>query len=378
MPRTISNLRDDVAPASVAPLPACSALPRESSSTSNSGWAALPAEYRIPERAPSLPEANAYCERLARSHYENFSVATWFLPKRLRPHFCSIYAYCRISDDLGDEVGNAEQSLKLLDEWEAELNATYASLEPPFPEGGPPPLPAPGSPAGPVLARSSLWAKGGAEQSAAVSPRHPVFIALRETIRACDIPKQPFADLLKAFRQDQTVTRYETFEDLLGYCRFSADPVGRLVLYACGYRDDQRQQLSDSTCTALQLANFWQDVTVDYAKARIYLPLEDLRRFGVTEDDISRRNATPQFLELMCFQVARARQWFERGLPLAGLVDRELGLDIELFSRGGQEILNAIERQGYDVLKARPAITKSRKIWLVLRAALKAKIARQH
>jgi squalene synthase HpnC len=404
MPRTTSNLRDDVAPASAAPLPTCSSLEQRSESTSNSGWAALPAEYRIPERAPSLAEASAYCERLARSHYENFSVATWFLPKQLRLHFCSIYAYCRISDDLGDEVGNAEQSVILLNEWEAELNATYASLErPPLPEGGPsqegeggapkrdegspprqgeggPPYrPEPGSPASPVLARWGGWAKGGvAEQNAAVSPRHPVFIALRETIRACDIPRQPFADLLKAFRQDQTVARYETFEDLLGYCRFSADPVGRLVLYACGYRDEQRQQLSDYTCTALQLANFWQDVTVDHAKGRIYLPLEDLRRFGVTEADISRRNATPQFLELMRFQVARARQWFERGLPLAGMVDRELGVDIELFSRGGQEILNAIERQGYNVLKARPAITKPRKVWLVLRAALKAKMARRH
>jgi squalene synthase HpnC len=411
MPRTISNLREDVAPASAAPLPACSPFQHGPGSTSDSGWAALPSEYRIPKRAPSLPEANAYCERLARSHYENFSVATWFLPKRLRPHFCSIYAYCRISDDLGDEVGNAEQSLRLLDEWEAELNATYASLEPPpladggqlqraeggplqrreggplqrreggppqEGEGGPPYRPEPGSPASPVVASWGGWAKGGVAEQNAVSPRHPVFIALRETIRACDIPKQPFADLLRAFRQDQTVTRYETFDDLLGYCRFSADPVGRLVLYACGYRDEQRQQLSDYTCTALQLANFWQDVTIDHAKGRIYLPLEDLRRFGVTEDDISRRDATSQFLELMRFQVARARQWFERGLPLAGMVDRELGIDIELFSRGGQEILNAIERRGYNVLKARPAITTSRKIWLVLRAALKAKLTRQH
>jgi squalene synthase HpnC len=379
MPRTISNFRNDEAPAS-ARLPASYPLRQESSSISNSGWAALPAEYRIPERAPSLPEANAYCERLARSHYENFSVATWFLPKRLRPHFCSIYSYCRISDDLGDEVGNAEQSLKLLDEWEAELNATYVSLESlQQGQGGPPSRPQPGSPASTVLPGCGGWAKGGiAEQRVQPAPRHPVFIALRETIRACDIPKQPFADLLKAFRQDQAVARYETFEDLLGYCRFSADPVGRLVLYACGYRDEQRQRLSDSTCTALQLANFWQDVTVDHAKGRIYLPLEDLRRFGVTEDDISRCNATPQFLELMRFQVARARHWFERGLPLAGLVDRQLGIDIELFSRGGQEILNAIERQGYDVLKARPAITKSQKIWLVVRSALKAKIARQH
>ena len=190
-----------------------------------------------------MEAAKAYCERLAHAHYENFSVATWFLPKRLRPHFCSLYAYCRISDDLGDEVGDPVQSLRLLDEWEAELDATYASLNQHSAQGSQP-------------------------------PRHPVFIALRETIRACDIPRQPFADLLKAFRQDQSVRRYQTFDDVLGYCRFSANPVGRLVLYACGYRDEERQGLSDYTCTALQLANFWQDVVVDYAKGRVYLPFK--------------------------------------------------------------------------------------------------------
>ena len=306
-----------------------------------SGWAALPAEYRFPSRAPSLAEARAYCDRLARQHYENFSVATWFLPERLRPHFCSLYAYCRISDDLGDEVGNPAESLRLLDEWEAELDVTYESLA-----------------------------------SAERQPRHPVFIALRETIRSCEIPKQPFADLLKAFRQDQTVTRYETFAGLLGYCRFSANPVGHLVLYACGYRDEERQRLSDFTCTALQLANFWQDVTVDYGKGRIYLPQEDLRRYRVSEDQIAGRRCTPEFRELLRFQVARAREWFDQGLPLAAMVDRELAIDIELFTRGGQQILSAIERQGYDVLKARPAISRTRKLWLVARAALKTATSR--
>ncbi len=294
------------------------------------GWQALPPEYAIPAQAPSLDEARAYCRRLAESHYENFSVATWFLPERLRPHFHAVYAYCRISDDLGDEVGDAAASLRLLDEWEGELDACYAG-----------------------------------------SPRHPVFVALRETVRACDIPKQPFADLLKAFRQDQTVHRYETFEDVLGYCRYSADPVGRIVLYVCGYRDAERQQLSDSTCTALQLANFWQDVVVDYAKGRIYLPLEDLRRFGVSEDDIAHRRFTPASRDLMRFEVERARRWFERGLPLVGTVEHELATDIELFSRGGQEILRAIERQGFDVFRSRPVISRPRKLWLVARAALR-------
>jgi squalene synthase HpnC len=316
--------------------------PVSKSGPRGSGWDALPPEYLIPAQAPSLAEAKAYCERLARSHYENFSVATMFLPERLREHFYSVYAYCRISDDLGDEVGNAEQSLRLLDEWEAELDATYESLKP--------------------------------ETLPGRELRHPVFIALRETIRACEIPQQPFADLLTAFRQDQTTVRYKTFDELLGYCRYSANPVGRLVLYVCGYRDQERQRLSDFTCTALQLANFWQDVSVDYAKGRVYLPLDDLRNFGVSEQEIARRRATPQFIELMRFEVDRARQWFHQGLPLARKLDRELAIDIELFTRGGQEILNAIERQGYDVLSKRPEISKRRKLWLVARAALKSKL----
>jgi len=292
------------------------------------GWKALPESYRIPAAAPSLEEAQTYCRQLATTHYENFSVATWFLPKRLRQHFYNVYAYCRISDDLGDEVGDAQQSLELLDQWEGELNACYA---------------------------------GG--------PKHPVFVALQATVQQFGIPKHEFSDLLVAFRQDQTVTRFETFDDVLGYCRYSANPVGHLVLYLCGYNDSERQQLSDYTCTALQLANFWQDVYVDYGKGRIYLPLEDLRRFGVSGEDIAERRATPQFIALMKFEVERAREWFARGLPLVKAVDGELAIDIELFSRGGQEILNAIERQGFDVLQSRPAISKSRKLMLVLRAA---------
>jgi len=293
------------------------------------GWNALPESYRIPATAPSLEEARAYCERLAKSHYENFSVATWFLPRRLRQHFYNVYAYCRISDDLGDEVGDPQQSLELLDQWEAELDACYAG-----------------------------------------APRHPVFVALAETVKTCGIPKHEFSDLLIAFRQDQTVTRFETFDDILAYCHYSANPVGHLVLYLCGYSDVERQQLSDCTCTALQLANFWQDVFVDYGKGRIYLPLEDLRRFGVTGEDIAQRRATPQFLAMMKFEVERARDWFARGLPLVKMVNRELAIDLELFSRGGQEILDAIEHQGFDVLKARPEISKSRKLMLVLRAAM--------
>jgi squalene synthase HpnC len=294
-----------------------------------SGWSALPQSYAIPERAPSEAEAREYCRRLARSHYENFSVASWFLPRHLRQHFFNVYAYCRISDDLGDEVGDSAASLELLDQWEMQLNACYDGC-----------------------------------------PRHPVFVALAETVHKFQIPRHEFSDLLTAFRQDQRVSRYETFDDLLGYCRNSANPVGHLVLYLCGYRDAERQLLSDRTCTALQLANFWQDVTADFAKGRIYLPLEDLRRFGVSAEEIRSGENTSAFREMMKFEVERAREWFTQGMPLIAKVDRALAVDIALFSRGGQEILNAIERQDYAVLGRRPAISKSRKLSLVVRAAL--------
>ena len=305
------------------------ATPTDSRVSAALGWSRLPAEYAIPPSAPSLEQSREYCHRLARSHYENFSVATWFLPKNLRQDFLNVYAYCRISDDLGDEVGDPTAALALLDEWQTELDACYVG-----------------------------------------NPRHPVFVALAETVRKFEIPKHEFSDLLIAFRQDQTVTRFETFNDVLGYCRYSANPVGHLVLYLCGYRDAERQQLSDYTCTALQLANFWQDVTVDYSKGRIYLPLEDLRRYAVTEQDIQQNRNTPAFCQMMKFEVERAREWFDRGLPLLKKVERELAVDIELFSRGGQEILNAIERQSFAVLGSRPVISKSRKLALVARAAL--------
>jgi squalene synthase HpnC len=293
------------------------------------GWSRLPAAYAIPQTAPALAEAQNYCAHLAQTHYENFSVATWFLPKRLRQHFFNVYAYCRISDDLGDEVGDAAASLALLDQWQHELDACYAG-----------------------------------------TPKHPVFVALTETVHQFDIPKHEFSDLLIAFRQDQTVTRFETFADVLAYCHYSANPVGHLVLYLCGYRDPERQQLSDFTCTALQLANFWQDVTRDYAKGRIYLPLESLRSFAVSEDDILCGRNTPAFRAMMKFEVDRAHDWFRRGLPLVQKVDCELAIDLEIFTRGGQEILRAIEKQNYAVLGNRPEISKSRKLSLVARAAL--------
>jgi squalene synthase HpnC len=291
------------------------------------GWASLPASYRIPKQAPSLEEAQQYCRSLAETHYENFHVASRLLPKRLRPHFHSIYAYCRISDDLGDEVSDPAQALALLDVWQQELDACY---------------------------------RGEA--------RHPVFVALRETIRICDIPKEPFADLLIAFRQDQVVTRYATMAEVLDYCRYSANPVGRLVLYACGYRDAERFALSDETCTALQLANFWQDVREDLDRGRVYLPQDAMAAAGVYDSTIANRDATPAFRALMQQQVEYARAMLRRGAALIGMVDRELAVDLDLFTRGGLEILRAIERRQYDVLSARPRISKQRKALLLLHA----------
>ena len=295
------------------------------------GWAALPPSYRIPETAPTLAEAQAYCRALAESHYENFHVASWFLPKAIRPHFQSIYAYCRISDDLGDEVPDAAQALALLDLWGRELDACYAGRA-----------------------------------------RHPVFVALAETIRACGIPKEPFADLLVAFRQDQTVKRFATMDDVHAYCRYSANPVGRLVLYACSEvtpeTRDEKFRLSDATCTALQLANFWQDVSVDWQKGRVYIPQVDMQRFSVTDTTIEKGIATPEFRALMKYEVDYAHSIFAQGLPLIGLVRRDLALDLDLFSRGGLEILRSIERCDYDVLSARPAIGKATKLQLALRA----------
>ena len=291
------------------------------------GWAALPESYRFPAHRPTLDQARAWCRHLAETHYENFHVATWFLPKALRPHFHAIYAYCRVSDDLGDEVGSAAEALALLDQWGEELDACYAG-----------------------------------------KARHPVFVALEQTIRECSIPREPFADLLVAFRQDQTIARYRSIEEVLHYCRYSANPVGRLVLYASGEADEEKFRLSDATCSALQLANFWQDVREDYARGRVYLPENDMRVFGVSEADIAQGVATAGFRRLMQSEVRYARDLFHQGLRLIGMVNRDLAVDLDLFSRGGLEILGAIERRDYDVLSARPAISKTTKASLALRA----------
>jgi len=288
-----------------------------------------PVEFaRSPEaraRVYTPAEARDYTRWLATHHYENFHVVSLLLPKRLHQDFYNVYAYCRWSDDLGDETGDRDESLRLLDWWRTELDAMYQG-------------------------RAS----------------HPVFVALMDTVREHSIPKVPFADLIQAFVQDQTVTRYRNWDEVFHYCRYSANPVGRLVLYLCGYSDDERQRLSDATCTALQLANFWQDVTVDLLKDRIYIPLDVMERRGYTVEELFARRFTPAFREVMREIMEKARELFLEGLPLVGMVDRRLALDIDLFSRGGMRVLEKIERQGYDVLAARPAISKVERLQLLL------------
>jgi squalene synthase HpnC len=272
-------------------------------------------------------DARGYCAWVTRTHYENFTVASVLLPRRLLRHFQAVYAYCRWADDLADEAGTPAESLRLLAWWRGELLACY----------------------------------GGA-------PRHPVLVALQDTIRRFDIPAEPFLDLLSAFEQDQRVTRYATYAELLDYCRRSADPVGRLVLHLAGCHDGERVALSDHVCTALQLANFWQDVGRDLDKGRVYLPAEDRLRFGYGDDDLHARRFTPAFAELLRFEVDRTRDLFFRGYPLVDRVPAEVSADIELFIEGGLATLAKIERRGYDVWSARPVLAKWDKGLLLARA----------
>jgi squalene synthase HpnC len=270
------------------------------------------------------PAARAYCRRFALRQYENFSVTTLFLPRKLLPHFYAVYAYCRWADNLGDETGGGAHALRLLRWWREELLRCYNG-----------------------------------------QPRHPIMVALRETIERFDIPPQPFLDLLFAFEQDQLVKRYATYEQLLDYCRHSANPVGRLVLYLFECFDEARAALADRICTALQLTNFWQDVARDYALGRVYLPEEDCRRFGYRESDLTARRYNRAFVRLMQYEVERARDLFYRGLPLVDQVPEEVRVDVELFARGGLAVLGKIERLGYNVWHRRPTLAKWEKATLL-------------
>jgi len=281
-------------------------------------------------RPYTLREAEEYCRRLATSHYENFLVATVFLPKALSQHFFNIYAFCRIADDLGDESPTSERALQLLDWWERSLRGCYDG-----------------------------------------QPDHPVFVALQRTNEMFGIPITPYLDLLRAFRRDQVQSRYDTYEELLDYCKCSANPVGHLVLHLFGYTDAHRRNLSDATCTALQLVNFWQDVVPDYGKGRIYLPRCDRERFGITEEQIAERRFNASFAALMELECSRAAELLDYGLGLCSVVPKRLAIDVAMFSQGGREVLRRIAAQGYDVLGSRPAIPKARQATLLAGTALR-------
>lgn len=277
----------------------------------------LPPGALEPGGTATLAEARACCRRLARTHYENFSVASVLLPRRLRQHFYHVYAYCRHADDLADECPDKDQSLGLLDAWEQDLL-----------------------------------------QCTAGKARHPILIALAETIREFEIPLQPLRDLLIAFRQDQRVDRYETFSDLLAYCANSANPVGRLVLYLGRCHDEPRGELSDRICTGLQLANFCQDVARDWDRGRVYLPQETLRSHGCGEEDFKSRQATPAFRQALAHEVRRAEEWLTSGLPLVEKMEGRLRGDVWLFAQGGLKILSRIRALDHDVWTQRPTVTR--------------------
>ncbi|MCE5314217.1 MAG: squalene synthase HpnC [Armatimonadota bacterium] len=275
--------------------------------------------------SPETHLPDALCEKLAKTHYENFTVGSMFLPRELRRHVYNVYAYCRVCDDLADETGDRDLSVRLLEWWRSELHECF--------EG---------------------------------NPRHVLFKALAETVTEFNLPIEPFEDLISAFLQDQSTTRYKSFEDILNYCTRSANPVGRIFLRLLGYTDDARRELADCTCTALQLANFWQDVGVDYEKGRIYIPLEDMLRFGYSESELRNHVVNASFVRLMRFEIARTRELFERGSALSGQISGIGAADVELFNRGGMAVLRSIERNRYDVFRKRTKVSKSQKVLLML------------
>jgi squalene synthase HpnC len=278
----------------------------------------------------SAEDGFRYCETIARSHYENFPVASSFLPKEIRKYVWTIYAFARIADDYADEPGfTLAERMDNLNQWEQYLDECYNG-----------------------------------------NPTHRVFAALAETVDRFQIPIELFKNLLTAFRADITVKRYDTYEDVLAYCRNSANPIGRLVLLLLNYRSETMMQFSDSICTALQLTNFWQDVSVDLQKDRVYLPLEELEEFGYSEQDLFNQKVNNRFCDLMAFQVRRTAELFAEGKPLLTMVGRDLSMELKLSWNGGTRILQKIHEQNYDVLTKRPALSKLDKLGLLFRSFL--------
>jgi len=278
----------------------------------------------------SAEDGFRYCETIARSHYENFPVASRFIPKEIRRYVWTIYAFARIADDYADEPGfTLAERIDNLNQWEQYLDECYNG-----------------------------------------NPTHRVFAALAETVERFQIPCELFQNLLAAFRADVTVRRYETFEDVLTYCRNSANPIGRILLLLLNYRSEVMMQLSDSICTALQLTNFLQDVSVDLQKDRIYLPLEDMEEFDYREEDLINQNMNDHFCSLIAFQVQRTAELFVKGKPHLTLVGKDLSRELKLTWIGGTKILQKIHDQNYDVLTKRPTLSRLDKLGLLFRSFL--------
>ncbi len=290
-------------------------------------------------------DALRWCQRYARRHGENFTVVSWFLPRELRAPMFAVYAFCRFTDNLGDDT-DAEPAERLdrLDTWQADLERAFNQPQ----------------------------------------PQHPINIALQHVAGFKPLRVDPFRRLIEANRLDQRQSRYDTFQDVLDYCDLSANPVGEMVLALWDIDTDSeegryRRDLSDATCTALQIANHWQDVRRDYLDTgRLYLPLEEIHAFGLTEEDIAegirRRQCPDAYRTLMRFQVDRAEAWFRKGERLINEVPRELAIDLRLFTDGGRAVLKTIERQNYDTLSRRPKVGKHTRAWLALRAAVQLKL----
>lgn len=305
-------------------------------------WGPESSYFQGTDALVSLKQAQVYCRKIALGHYENFPVVSWALPRRLRQHFFNVYAFCRWADDLGDEVEGADASLALLAWWRSQLEGCYQS------------------------------SSGSHDDQRTPELRlHPVFIALQPTIVEFDLPQQAFEDLIQAFEQDQRVSEYQTFDQLLAYCQKSANPVGRLVLHLCRSVSPHTLAWSDSICTGLQLANFWQDVARDYAMGRVYLPAEDCQRFGYTRAQLEGNEYNEQFQQLLQFEVHQARQFLLDGLPLIPHLPGRLQIDIDLFAQGGLKILQHIEGLQFDVWKKRPTVSRFDLMRLLLQSALR-------
>lgn len=272
---------------------------------------------KVARRSWTVPQAFQFCENLAREHYENFPIASFLIPREKRPPVYAIYAFARIADDYADEAGlTTAERMDSLGEWEEQLIDAY---------------------------------RGHAH--------HPVFVALRETADRFEMPMELFHNLLKAFRSDVTTHRYETFDEVLAYCENSANPIGRLMLLLFNYRSEATMELSDFICTALQLTNFWQDVSVDLEKDRVYIPMEDIREFGYSEEELLQRRHSQVFKDIMGYQVERTEQLFREGRPLLLQVGKDLRMELRLTWNGGMRILKKIEQADYNVLTCRPALS---------------------